>query len=367
MIKINHKIPTLSECRQIAVQKPEFREIKKDGYVVFDYTINDSHTFDNPSSLEMRGIAFNELGVVVSLGLHKFFNYGEKQNQRIVLDGTEEVLEKLDGSMIRVIQKGDSWVFGTRAGETDYSVMTHRWLDSQQDDVRNGYVEFIEMCLSQSFFPVFEFWSSENSVVINYDKPFLKLLAIRDYNGDYVTYETMRYVSGIYGIEMASKQSFGFDEAIKTYSSMTGIEGFVIRNQGDWVKIKTEEYCMIHRAVDGIKFDKDVCLAVLDGLIDDIIPKLVEPRKSQVIALSDSIVAAMQRISTEVKAHFEVLMNLCDDRKTFAIAILDNKFKSELFALADGKDVDIVIQKRFRTAAGGIHTWAAFYKEFVET
>ena len=90
MLKINHQIPTLGKCREIAAQKPEFKEIKKNGYVVFDYMINDSHTFDDPQSIEMRGLAFNpESGNVVGVLLHIFFKYGEKPDQNIVLDGTK--------------------------------------------------------------------------------------------------------------------------------------------------------------------------------------------------------------------------------------------------------------------------------------
>ena len=125
-MKINHQIPSLEKCFEILVDKPEFKVIKKRDYIIFDYNLNDSHTFDDPESLEMRGIAFNEADEVVSLGLHKFFNLGEKPNQDIRLDGEEEAFEKLDGCV-----SGDSVLCVMR---DDYSIHTIRMSELSSSD-----------------------------------------------------------------------------------------------------------------------------------------------------------------------------------------------------------------------------------------
>lgn len=367
MFPIHHAIPTLTECREIAALKPEFKEIKKDGYVVFDYAINDSHTFDDPRSLEMRGIAFNpETGELVGLALTKFFNYGEKANQNVVLDGTEEILEKLDGSMTRLLHKNNSWVFGTRAGETDVSRLAHTWLDKQPN--KQDYVDFIESCLENDSWPIFEFWSPENSVVLNYEKPFLKLIAIRHLNGMYFDYSKMKFLTELFNIPMCEihRPTDGdFQKFLKETEEAKGIEGFVVRSKGDWVKIKTSEYCQLHKAVDGLKFDKDVCLMVLDGTIDDVIPLLPEPRKSQVIKLRDEISCVIIDMTIAAERAFSAMDYCHNNRKQFAAVATKSLYKNELFAQLDGKPVLPVIQKRFRTAAGGIHTWKEFYENWI--
>ena len=363
MYHASHAIPTIDQCHAIVALKPEFKEIKKDGYVVFDYMLNDSHTFDDPQSLEMRGIAFNDAGELCGLVLHKFFNYGEKPNQNIVLDGSQEIQEKLDGSMIRVINKNDGWVFGTRAGETDHSRMAHAWLDKQPN--KKDYVEFIDVCLDAGYYPIFEFWSQENSVVITYDQPFLKCIAIRNTNGGYYKHSIMTYVCGLYKIPCVEiHSSKDFHQLIGSVDSMKGIEGFVVRTHGDWVKIKTAEYTQLHKALDGVKFDKDVCLMVLDGTIDDVIAKLSEPRKSQVIRLRDEITNAISDLVIAAVFLFNRLESVHGDRKLFAQAAMQTPFKNELFAMLDGKDAIDVVKQRFRKAAGGIASWKEFYETF---
>jgi T4 RnlA family RNA ligase len=361
MLKINHKIPTLAECREIASRKPEFREIKKSGYVVFDYNLNGSHTFDDDGALEMRGIAFHEDGTLASLGLHKFFNLGEKPNQNIVLDGNEEFLTKLDGSMIRVIRLPDgTWRLGTRAGETDVSELADDYVTLWG---LTGYDAFIEHCLHLGLWPIFEFWSHQNRVVIDYGAPFLTLIAVRTMTGDYLSSEAMKLLATPFEIPVVKPTKFvGFGELSLSYKGMTGIEGFVVRTNGDWVKLKTDEYCQLHKAVDGAKFDKDIARMVLDGTVDDVIAMLPEPRKSQVIALRDKIIKFLARSYTYISSTVESFGNL--SRKEIAGTIKDNPFRAEIFSALDG-DLDDALRSKVYKAASTIHTWAKFEKDFL--
>lgn len=366
MLKINHKIPTLAECREIASRKPEFKEIKKPGYVVFDYNLNDSHTFDDDGSLEMRGIAFHEDGTLAGLGLHKFFNLGEKPNQNIVLDGNEEILAKLDGSMVRVIKLADgTWRFGTRAGETDVSELADTYVTSLKT---SGYDAFIEHCLHLGLWPIFEFWSYENRVVIDYNHPFLKLIAVRTMAGDYLPAEAMSQLAKPFDVPVVDTITTGFNELKSFYKEMTCIEGFVVRTNGDWVKTKTDEYCQLHRAVDGVKWNKDVARMVLDGTIDDAIALVPSPRKEELISLRDKILAYIKRTTIYVNStadSFNYFLNLGTiQRKQIALSIKDNPFKTELFAALDGRGEQAIL-KRIHAASSTGPLWSAFEKEFL--
>lgn len=356
---------TLEECRRICQEKPEFTERKKDGYIVFDYNMNDSHSFDDPVASEMRGIAFDYDGNIVSRPLHKFFNLGEKPVE-LDLDNAV-VTEKLDGSMIRAIKVGNGWVLGTRAGQTDVSKLADDFITN-----KINYHALIDSCVKfGNSTPIFEFWSKENRVVLEYPESRMTLLAIRENDtGKYVDYDSLCQIGATFGVPVVKKMPLhnfaNFSELTKTIKDATGIEGVVVSTPTGWVKIKADEYCLMHKAVDGVKFDKDVCLLVIDGTIDDVLPLLSSTRQEEVIKLRDEIISAMHMMALAATTKFVMLSEHHSDRKAFALEAKTFPFKNELFALLDGKPVEPVIEQRFRKAAGGIATWKAFYEEFVK-
>ena len=359
-MKINHQIPSLEKCFEILVNKPEFKVIKKRDYIIFDYNLNDSHTFDEPESLEMRGIAFNEAGEIVSLGLHKFFNLGEKANQDIRLDGEEEAFEKIDGSMIRIIKTKEhprGWVFGTRAGETDVSELAEQFIADKP-----WYTEFIDHCVASGFWPIFELCVPENRVVIAYEEPALTLIAVRLFDGSYIDYSGMGVLSSHFGVPLVTKVDL--QHVLAHFKYMTGIEGFVIRTNGDWVKLKTTEYCVLHKTLDGVKFNKDVAQMVLSGVIDDAIPMLTEPRRSEVIVLRDAILQYINETRKYVSEYTAELSTLGLSRKDIALRISKHLFRAEIFAALDGR-LDQAVNKRICSATRTINEWAAFEKEYL--
>jgi T4 RnlA family RNA ligase len=359
-----NKIPTLEQCREICKTNPEFREITKPGYIVFDYAISHSTTFDNPLALEMRGIAFHADGKLAGLPLHKFFNYGEKPVE-LSINGYEDVLEKLDGSMVRPIVLPDgSWVLGTRAGETEVSKLAQDYIESIDS---TKYKVFIETCIEVDAWPIFEFWSPRNSVVLKYDKPFLKLLAVRGSAGNYWNYENMVYFAKGLEIPCVARSKHSFQETLDSYASMTGIEGFVVRTDTGWVKLKTAEYCQLHKTLDGLKFDKDVARMIIDGTIDDALALTPDPRKSEIESLRKNVVEFIVGASKEIDTISTIVSKLIIfevDRKSIVAAISSHKYFSQILKVADGKSsVDEVIYKFIHKNSATIPLWEKFTKE----
>jgi RNA ligase len=359
-----NKIPTLEQCREICKTNPEFREINKPGYIVFDYVISHSTTFDNPLALEMRGIAFHADGKLAGLPLHKFFNYGEKPVE-LSINGHEEVLEKLDGSMVRPIVLPDgSWVLGTRAGETDVSKLAQNYIESIDS---TKYKVFIDLCVEVGAWPVFEFWSPQNSVVLKYNQPFLKLLAVRGPTGVYWNYENMVYFADNLEIPCAARSKHSFKETLDSYADMTGIEGFVVRTETGWVKLKTAEYCQLHKTLDGLKFDKDVARMIIDGTIDDALALTPEPRKSEIESLRKNIVGFILGASKEIKTISTIVSKLIVfgvDRKSIVAAISGHKYFSQILRVVDGKSsIDEVVHKHIHKNSATIPLWETFVKE----
>ncbi len=64
-------------------------------------------------------------------------------------------------------------------------------------------------------------------------------------------------------------------EAIKP---MQGLEGFVVRwEDGSMVKIKADEYCLLHRSKDELMHEKNVISIIVEGKADDFRVLLTEP------------------------------------------------------------------------------------------
>ena len=64
-----------------------------------------------------------------------------------------------------------------------------------------------------------------------------------------------------------SKQAF-----VDSIRGMKGIEGFVIQyNDGTWAKVKTEEYCALHKTKDNINSPRKLFETCVLGAADDLI------------------------------------------------------------------------------------------------
>jgi RNA ligase len=355
-LKGNIMTITIEQCRAVCKAKPEFTERNKGNYIVFDYNLNDSHSFDDPVAIEMRGIAFDLDGNIVSRPLHKFFNYGEKP---VDLDSDSMVImDKLDGSMIRTIKVGDSFVLGTRAGETDVSAMATKF-------VQNSKIHYDELCrvaIESQVTAIFEFCSPENRVVIDYGaEPQMTLLALRYNSGEYVPRVALVNIASMFNVPVVKQwRSIEFVELMKTVKDLKGAEGVVIASNTGWCKIKADEYCIMHKAVDQVKFDKDAAVMVLKGVLDDCLPLLTPTRRDQVEALRSLILDGMHNMSEYVKDEYTKVKHL--DRKELAMTIKDHPFRHELFKVASGHDAYGTIIDRARKATSRIADWGAFVK-----
>lgn len=354
-----HKMKiTIDQCREICKQKPEFTERDKGDYIVFDYVINDSHSFDNPIALEMRGIAFDLDGGIVSRPLHKFFNYGEKP---VEIDTASAVVtSKLDGSMIRTIKTKNGFVLGTRAGETDVSALATTFIDDHFD-----HYELCEWAVEQGLTAIFEFCSHENRVVIDYgSEPKMTLLALRYNNtGVYVKRDALVAVADTFGVPVVQQWRLkSLSELVDEIKPLKGEEGIVIASDSGWVKIKADEYCMMHKACDQIKFDKDAVRLIMSGLIDDVLPLLSGSRLNEIENLrtmvNSGFVAMQHALTTECN---RILDEVGGNRKEFAERIKDHKYKSILFALAYGGGTPVY--DYIMKSTNRIQSWDDCYEE----
>ncbi len=149
--------------------------------------------FSDPLVCEARGIIIDIAHqMVVCWPFDKFFNVQE-QNAADIDWKTARVLEKIDGSLIKLYWFNGKWVFATNstcdAGEASvagYKGITYRDVIFLADNY--GKISFDD--LNKGYTYLFELISPMTQVVIKYDKTTLYYLAARDTStGEEVDFE----------------------------------------------------------------------------------------------------------------------------------------------------------------------------------
>ena len=250
--------------------------IDKEDYTVLDYVYMTPDTFPNPYALECRGIKFDKDGNLIARPFHKFFNVGEREETTVeALDWNADwtIMDKLDGSMIHPVLINDNIILMTRKGQSDVALQC----------VHECYIdeEFMRECLSQGRTPIYEYTSPRNQIVIKYDEPRLNLIAVRDnltgkyYDVDEYSEFNTFYLSWLGGNDAQS--------LISQTRALKNKEGYVLRwPNGHMVKIKSDEYVMLHRGLDSMSREKRILDIILEDKLDDLLPLLDDKRKAHV-------------------------------------------------------------------------------------
>jgi T4 RnlA family RNA ligase len=338
---------TLEEALEAIKNKPEFSHNRREGFSVIDYNLTMPGTFVGSSEREtlilknLRGTTFDGGGDITSLALDKFHNLGECEGwfeKDIVFSKKFHVLEKLDGSMIRMIRIGDGYRLGTRAGVTDYSVMAEKFLKTSP--VQHRYEKLFHICMAMNATPIFEYTSRENQVVIDYPEAALTLLAIRsNENGDYCPYETLVSIAGVIPVVKQTLHSYwSLKEIAAAVKLWDDAEGVVITfDDGFRVKIKADQYCLLHRSLDTIQFEKNVLELVLNGTLDDLLPLVSADRAKRLVAYSDSVIHHVLKAEADLDNAYENITLGLSDRDYAMEAKKVQKFTKFLFNFRRGR------------------------------
>ena len=338
------KFPTINNIKDLlpAIQdRPEFVVAGKEGYIVVNYNVMFEDTFLDPEEFgvsekesfhryllrEARGIIFDsKTGNIIRRPFFKFFNINEREETQLHnLDFSKEhwVDIKLDGSMIAVFAHEGNLVWGTKMVAPDFHDMVGKFVESSDVD----YAGFCWKLINDGYTPIFEFMHPQKRIVIDYGKPALTLLAIRNMiTGEFVSLNIPSVTKfNIPVVEQHSKitdpKSF-----MEYVHELKNAEGFVIRwADGHRVKIKAHEYIQIHKAKEAILQDRNIVELILDEKLDDIKAHLPIEDRDRLDQFEDdfnkSVVGIVQTI---VEAHVHLKISGID-RKTFALSEA-NKF-----------------------------------------
>ena len=365
---------TLEQAKSAIKNKPEFSlNLREFGYVIdYNYVQKDTFVGSTPEETtilqNLRGTCFNKAGKIIRLCYHKFHNLNEnpEYSEAAIAEKTAgkpyDIEQKLDGSMVAPIPMPDGgWKFGTRAGVTEVAAKAQAFYDSMEPNKKSYYRSYIQFCLQENYTPIFEYCARDQRIVIDYPEPMLVLTGCRNNaTGEYcILHKSVgSEFPGYYAITQVADRlnnSSSLSEVAAYVKTLQNDEGIVMKYaNGVFVKIKADEYVLKHRALDGLRFEKDVAALVLQDQLDDVLPIVTVDLRDRLTAYRDSLLANIKDQEFQLSVAWASMGEFLQDRARFAAeAVRFGRFRPFLFKLLDGKSVDLREFALSKTSSNG--------------
>lgn len=185
---------------------------------------------------------------LVAFAFNRFFNVGEANCHELDWSCTK-VFEKYDGSLIKLFNYRGDWIVSTSGsvagrsdvGSTARSFAELFWLVFDQ-------VGYSRDWLNPDLCYVFELCHKDNRIVVEYAKPQLPLLAVRDRSRDFEEIDLVEFCI-LTGFNSAQSYDFGSMEGLMSVVNNRGAdhEGFILFDGVGRAKAKSNVYCQLHR------------------------------------------------------------------------------------------------------------------------
>lgn len=286
---------------------------------------------ENSPYREARSVVIDlEKMKLVTCGFRKFFNVNEveeneveKLQEKIKNAKVFEVVDKLDGSMQNARwYEGEVFFNGSMALDEEESWRVEKGKSLLVQD----YHDMIKKHSNLTF--VFEYVSEDNPHVVIYDEEDegLYLLGARDVNtGYHLTHrELSNIVSSYPEVKIAQQENRALGELLelmKEYSSDEK-EGWVIRIDDHFVKIKCDDYVNMHRVLDSVSSENVIIRAIADGEYDDLLSKVPDAYRDRVEKTADEIFNFVDKVSKNVVRYYHEAPK--EDKKEFMIWVTNN-------------------------------------------
>ena len=327
------------------------RTSHKGNLVCFKYGIEAD--FSDPLVCEARGIIIDvKHQTVVCRPFDKFFNVQEQYAADIDWN-TAKVLEKIDGSLIKLYWYNGKWTFATSstcdasdASVAGYKGVTYRDIIARADNYSR--IPFDDLNKNRTY--LFELVSPMTQVVIRYDKTSLYYLASFDnMTGEEVEVDLFE--------EFKRPRSYPLktiDECISAAMELNRDseeeikdEGFVVVDgQHRRIKIKSPAYIALHRAVTNKVFTVKRITELYQQGAD--LVKLAKdfPNEARIIKYYDWQFEEVRHNINEMAGYARALYEEYDhDRRAVASEIKDSPYAWAGFAaIGNDKSVEELMQ-----------------------
>ena len=347
-------IPTFQDCIKICELNKEFSHSvqKLDGKEVhsFKYNLSHSDMWEENDGMDgrfnMRGICFID-EKIVALPFPKFFNLEEtKYTKNLDISKFKFANEKIDGSLISVFQlNGKMYCKSMKSVESDVSKEAQKYFDS--NELIKNHAKEILFC---GYSPMYEYVSPTCKIVIDYKETKMFFLGCRDMKTGKIFYPTQN------GDAMFTRipKKFETDKEINEYLKTPNVEGVVITlEDGQMVKVKTEEYCKIHRIISNFS-DKSIVESIVEEKFDDLIGQLKLNNLNDLLEkaqqINDKFWEKYKEIEEYATHRYEQLIGKHSNRKDIAMEMQFSSMiapfsHSIIFKLLDKKPIKDLIFK----------------------
>ena len=255
-------------------------------------------------------------------GLNALFDvFPFSSPSRIDLDDVAWIQDKMDGSLISSMLVGDRlWLKSKGSLFSDQAVAAMAVLNKNY--LLHNMVKYLT---DDDYTVIMEYCSPDNRIVVSYPEPKLTILGVRiNSTGEYFSVNHVQSMCDKFGVRdncVVSQQPEDINKFVANdINEMKGIEGFVLLfNSGLRVKIKTDEYAVLHKIKDSINSQRRLFEACVYDTADDIRASFYDDETA--IALIDEMDAKVRTIYNHmvdvVERFYERNKHL--DKKSFAI------------------------------------------------
>jgi len=215
-------------------------------YLVFPKQLGVNWTQENK---HFRSSLWNAQGELISAGLPKFTNWGEKPEVFPVPTSLDDatVVEKLDGSLLIVSKYKGNYILRTRG-----TVDAHKLDNSYELEVFERDI-LPNLNMNQNTFPqsyLFEWLSPVNKIVLNYgDEPLFRLIGVIEHC-DYslVKQSELDMVAPVWNVKRPETYKFStVSDLLENIEKWSGKEGVCVYSNRGIHKVKSAWYLVLHR------------------------------------------------------------------------------------------------------------------------
>lgn len=307
---------------------------QREEFILIRYGLQDVQRgmWEEPDSIyrECRSVVIDLLHEeLVLTPFRKFFNLDEVEENKIdvITDkflnaSIVEVTNKLDGSMQSARWYRDN-VFMT--GSMALSKEDSWRLEDGYKMLNDHYLKMLKENADCTF--IFEYISLKDAHVVLYQKSDegLHLIGIRNSTtGKQYPYSKVQEMAATYGVKVVEMENITLEqvlEGMKTVHSHEK-EGWVLNLDGQYVKIKCDDYVNIHRLLDKVSSINVIIENVAEDRFDDLISKIPDKYKDRVLNIANLLFKYITDTKESIREYFNSAPK--ENRKEFMIWVESN-------------------------------------------
>lgn len=286
---------------------------------------------------ECRSVVLNiKTDELVLAPFRKFRNLNECEETsyeqvkcRIQEASCVEISNKLDGSLQSArYYNGEFVMAGSQALNLAYSwQLADGYRMLMQED---KYQKMLKEHPNHTF--IFEYISKRDAHVVKYDVEGLFLIGIRDMtDGREASYQEVLDYASHYQILTTEVFDKTLEEVLSELDSKKSneAEGFVVNIDGFRVKVKYNDYVLMHKIISKLSSENTVIQSIAENQFDDLLAKMPDAYREQALRTAKIVYCYTNRKNAEVEEAYQAACEAVPtkDRKQFMLWVTQNVSK----------------------------------------